>query len=157
MISSVRVVVDTNVFIDAIFENDQSCQSVLRYKHDGDIIFCMNEDMYKELYYIFSKSLDEVKLKKDLQRLLPKFGNTLYQVEWIPHKIKTDYCEDKSDNKFIDCCIEGNIKYLITSDMHLREVQKDLEDIKEKYNLDLNIMSAYQFSRELLQLKVNKR
>lgn len=156
MISSVKVVVDTNVFIDAIFGNDQSCQSILRYKHDGDIIFCMNEEMYNELYYIFSRELDEVKLKKDLQRLLPKFGNTLYQVKWIPHETHTNYCEDKSDNKFVDCCIDGNIKYLITSDMHLREVQKDIEDIKKKYNLDLNIMSAYQFSRELLKIKVNK-
>lgn len=157
MISSIEVVVDTNVFIDAIFQNDQSCQSLLRYKHDGDIIFCMNQEMYNELYLIFSRELDEVKLKRNLQKLLPKFGNTLYQVKWIEHSTHVNYCEDASDNKFIDCCIDGNIKYLITSDMHLREVQKDLEDIKEKYNLDLKIMSAYQFSRELLQLKVNKK
>lgn len=154
---SVRVVVDTNVFIDAIFHNDQSCQSILKYKHDGDITFGMNEKMYKELYLIFGEQLDDVKLSKDLKRLLPKFGNTLYRVEWIPHETHTNYCEDISDNKFVDCCIDGKINYLITSDMHIREVQKQLEEIKRKYNLDLNIMSAYQFSRELLNLKINNR
>ena len=157
MISSIKAVVDTNVFIDAIFNNDQSCQSILKHKHDGDIIFCMNKEMYDELYLIFSKHLDVVKLKKDLQRLLPKFGNTLYQVEWIPRDSHTEYCEDKSDNKFIDCCIDGKIKYLITSDMHIREVQKELDDIKRKYNLDLEIMSPFQFNRELLRIKFSKK
>ena len=150
-----RVVADTNVFIDAMFNDDKSCQSLLKYKHDGDIVFCMNEETYKELYLIFARMTEKVKLTRDLDRLFPKFGNTLYQVEWIDHNTKVDYCEDKSDNKFIECCIDGKIEYLITSDMHLREVQKDVEDIKNKYGLDLKIMSAYQFSRELLKIKIN--
>ena len=154
---SVKVVVDTNVFIDAIFQNDQSCQAILKYKHDGDITFNMNEEMYKELWLIFGRQLDEIKLTKDLERLIPRFGNTLYQVEWVSHSTHTNYCEDKSDNKFVDCCIDGKINYLITSDMHLREVQKHLDEIKEKYKLELKIMSAYQFSRELLKIKINKR
>lgn len=152
----VKVVADTNVFIDAMFNNDDSCQSILKYKHDGDIVFCMNKEMYDELCLIFGKMADETKLSKNLGKLLPKFGNTIYQVEWVPHSNHVDYCEDKSDNKFIDCCIDGKIEYLITSDMHLREVQKDIEDIKNKYGLDLKIVSAYQFSKELMRMKINK-
>lgn len=151
-----RVVADTNVFIDAMFNGDQSCQSLLKYKHDGDIVFCMNKETYTELSLIFSRMTEKVKMKKDLSRLFPKFANTLYQVEWVDHKTKVDYCEDKSDNKFIECCIDGKIEYLITSDMHLREVQKDIEDIKNRYGLNLKIMSAFQFSKELLKEKIKK-
>ena len=79
---------------------------------------------------------------------------TLWEIERIEHNIKTNYCvDDVEDNKFIDCCIDGKIKYLITNDMHIREVIKKSDEIKEKYNLDLNILSPYQFSLELLKLK----
>ena len=86
-------------------------------------------------------------------KLLPKFGNTLWEIQHIPHNTQTNYCsDDTEDNKFIDCCIDGKIQYLITSDMHIREIQKQLEDIRLKHGLDLKIMSPYQFTRELLRL-----
>lgn len=150
----IKVVVDTNVFIDAIFHNDQSCKSIFQYKQDKLIEFCMNEIMYKELILIFGRLLEANKLTKDMSRLVSFFGGTLWEIQRIEHKTKTQYCiDDEEDNKFIDCCIDGKIKYLITSDMHLREVTKNLEEIKDKYKIDLKIMSPYQFSRELLRLK----
>lgn len=150
----VRVVVDTNVFIDAIFHNDESCKSIFRYKNDKNIAFCMNEKMYKELILIFGRLLEANKLTKDMSRLVAYFGGTLWEIERIEHKVKTNYCiEDDEDNKFIDCCIDGKVEYLITNDMHIREVIKSLEEIKRKYNINLKIMSPYQFSRELLKLK----
>lgn len=150
----IRVVVDTNVFIDAIFHNDNSCQSIFRYKNEKLITFCMNEKMYKELILIFGRLLEENKLTKDMSRLVSYFGGTLWEIEKIEHATKTNYCkDDDEDNKFIDCCINGKINYLITSDMDVREVTKSLEEINKIYKLDLKIMSPYQFSRELLRLK----
>lgn len=150
----IRVVVDTNVFIDAIFHNDESCKSIFKYKNDKMITFCMNEKMYKELIFIFGKLLEANKLTKDMSRMVSYFGGTLWEIEKIEHKTETNYCiGDEEDNKFIDCCIDGRINYLITSDMHIREVTKSLEEIKQKHGLNLNIMSPYQFSRELLKLR----
>ena len=74
---TIRVVVDTNVIIDAIINNDESCMSILKHKHDGDIVFCMNQSTHNELIYTFGRILEEIKLEKQLGRLLPKFGNTL--------------------------------------------------------------------------------
>ena len=150
----IRVVVDTNVFIDAIFHNDNSCQSIFRYKNEKKIAFCMNEKMYKELILIFGRLLEKNKLTKDMSRLVSYFGGTLWEIERIEHKTQTSYCkEDREDNKFVDCCIDGRIIYLITNDMHIREVTKDLDDIKQIYGLNLKIMSPFQFSKELLKLQ----
>lgn len=114
----------------------------------------MNETMYKELILIFGRLLEKNKLTKDMSRLVSYFGGTLWEIERIEHNTKTNYCkEDAEDNKFVDCCIDGRITYLITSDMHIREVTKDLEEIQEKYGLKLKIMSPFQFSKELLKLK----
>lgn len=150
---TIRVVVDTNVIIDAIINSDESCMSILKHKHDGDIVFCMNQSMHNELIYTFGRILEKIKLERQLGKLLPKFGNTLWEIQHIPHNTQTNYCsDDTEDNKFIDCCIDGKIQYLITSDMHIREIQKQLEDIRLKHGLDLKIMSPHQFTRELLRL-----
>lgn len=149
----IRVVIDTNVFIDAIFHNDDSCKSIFKYKKDKFIAFCMNEKMYKELILIFGRLLEKNKLTKDMSKLVSYFGGTLWEIERIEHKTNTKYCEeDEEDNKFVDCCIDGKIQYLITNDMHIREVTKRIDEIKQKYGVDLKIMSPYQFSRELLRL-----
>lgn len=150
----IRVVVDTNVFIDAIFHNDESCKSIFEYKQNKQIQFCMNEKMYNELILIFGRLLERNKLLKDMTKMISRFGKVLWEIEKVEHKTKTHYCvDDEEDDKFVDCCIDGRIQYLITSDMHIREVTKSLEEIKEKYRLDLKIMSPFQFSKELLRLK----
>lgn len=149
----IRVVVDTNVIIDAIISGDESCISILKHKHDGDILFCMNKSMYNELIYVFARLLEKIKLEREIGRLFPKLGNTLWEIQHIERKTHSNYCiGDDDDNKFVDCCIDGKVQYLITNDMHIREVQKELEDIKSKYGLDLKVMSPYQFTRELLKL-----
>lgn len=150
----IRVVVDTNVFIDAIFHNDESCKSIFEYKQNKQIQFCMNEKMYNELILIFGRLLERNKLLKDMTKMISRFGKVLWEIEKVEHNTKTHYCvDDEEDDKFVDCCIDGRIQYLITSDMHIREVTKSLEEIKEKYRLDLKIMSPFQFSKELLRLK----
>ncbi len=65
----------------------------------------------------------------------------LWQVEEIDHIINTNYCkDDKSDNKFIDCCIDGNVKYLITQDTHINSVS---EQLQSEHNIE--ILSPFQF------------
>ena len=65
----------------------------------------------------------------------------LWQVREVDHIIHTDFCkEDKSDNKFIDCCIDDDVKYLITQDKHINSVAGD---IKKQY--DIEVLSPFQF------------
>ena len=81
---------------------------------------------------------------------------TGYNIEKIEHKTKTNYCEDKSDNMFIDCCIDGNVEYLVSEDIHVQRIKDFKEDIKEKYGLNIKILSPFQFKLEMLRLKFIK-
>ena len=56
----IRVVVDTNVLIDAIFHEDTDCADLFQYKHDGEIAFCMNRRTYQEAFRIFIRTLEEI-------------------------------------------------------------------------------------------------
>lgn len=143
-----RVVLDTNVFINGLFKNDDFCKALFRLKNLNKITFVMNKEMQDELLFTFYNILLEAFKRKrskngELQvlPLAATLSKCLWQVEEIDHIMYTNYCEeDKSDNKFIDCCIDGNVKYLITQDMHINSVSNRLE--KER---KIKILSPMQF------------
>lgn len=143
----IRVVVDTNVFINGIFKNEQFCKAIFQLKSSNKITFVMNKEMQNELLLTFSKLLIEAYKKTNLDELkiislMATLSKCLWQVEEIDHIINTAYCvDDKLDNKFIDCCIDGDVKYLITQDQHINSASSKLK--KDNYNI--SIYSPMQF------------
>lgn len=143
----IRVVVDTNVFINGIFKNDEFCKTIFKLKSLNKITFVMNKEMQSELLFTFAKILLAAYEKTNTDKfnlisLMAALSKCLWQVEEIDHIINTNYCvDDSSDNKFIDCCIDGNVKYLITQDKHINSVSSQLK----KDNYDIEILSPMQF------------
>lgn len=97
----------------------------------------------------------EIKIEsREIDNLFFKLTNALWEIIKVECKSRTNYCkEDPDDNKFIDCCIDGNIKYLVSSDRHLLDL-RDLPEIKKH---GIEIMTPKEFSRELLRLKFEKK
>lgn len=118
------IVVDTNVFINGLFKGDEFCKAIFKLKATNNVAFVMNKEMQEELLVTFANILLKAyEIKKDNKAqikiipLMASLSKCLWQVKEIDHIINTNYCiEDKSDNKFVDCCIDGNVKYLITQD-----------------------------------------
>ncbi len=143
-----RIVVDTNVFISGIFKGDNFCKAIFNLKNLNKLTFVMNKEMQSELIYTFYNILLEAFKKKGETnkefKVLPlaaSLSKCLWQIEEIDHIINTNYCiEDKSDNKFIDCCIDGNVKYLITQDKHINNIS---DEIKKSHNIE--VLSPFQF------------
>ncbi len=103
--------------------------------------------MQNELLVTFGNILLEAfnrlgdKNKFNIFPLMATLSKCLWQVEEIDHVINTNFCiEDKSDNKFVDCCIDGNVKYLITQDMHINSIR---EQLQKEYKIE--ILSPFQF------------
>lgn len=141
----INVVVDTNVFIKAIFHDDEWCKKIFQLKSNNKIKFFMNKDMHAELLITFFKIQnaiqDNCNSKADYSRFLVIFlSSAMWQIEEIEHNTNVNLCIDPDDNKFIDCCIDGNVKYLITCDNHLNSISSIL---KKKYNIE--VLSPYQF------------
>lgn len=142
------IVVDTNVFINGMFKNDESCRAIFKLKAMNKVTFVMNQKMQAELLVTFANILleayDKKKDKNGSMKVIPlmaSLSKCLWQVKEIDHIINTNYCEeDKSDNKFIDCCIDGDVKYLVTQDKHINSVSNKLK--KER---DIEVLSPFQF------------
>lgn len=152
----VKVVIDTNIFIGAFFHNNKNSQALLQYNNEGKVKFYFNKNTYNELYYIFGEMIQKVMPSSNIAKTFERFGKVIYSIEKIEHKTKTNYCEDKSDNMFIDCCIDGNVEYLVSEDIHVQRIKEFKEDIKEKYGINIKILSPFQFNLEMLRLKFMK-
>jgi len=143
----IKVVVDTNIFINGIFKEDEFAQALFQLKSSNKIYFVMNKEMQNELIITFSTILLEAYKRKNKKGeevgiipLSASLSKCLWQVREVDHIIHTNFCkEDKSDNKFIDCCIDDDVKYLITQDQHINGVA---EEIKKQYNIE--VLSPFQ-------------
>ncbi len=150
---SLKVVVDTNVFVKAIFHKNQDAKELFRLKSNNKIRFVMNKEMQNELLVTFFNLLLATAKEKDITNI-PKLGTllslSLWQVMEIDHNSKTTFCEDPDDNKFIDCAIDGNVKYIITYDAHLNSLSDFLEE-----NYNITVLNPYQFLIEYKKFNNN--
>lgn len=107
----------------------------------------MNKEMQNELIVTFFKLLLSTLSKKDVQQSITLgalLSSSLWQVREIDHLSHTNYSEDIDDNKFVDCAIDSDTKYIITYDEHLNSIA---DKLKEEY--DINVMSPFQFINDI--------
>lgn len=149
--TNIKVVVDTNVFVKAIFHRDENAKKLFKLKSDNKICFVMNKEMQNELLVTFFNLLFNMDKKSSPN--IPLLGTllslSLWQVCEIDHNSHTKFCEDPDDNKFIDCAIDGNVKYIITYDAHLNSLADYLEE-----NYNIKVLNPYQFLREYEKIKI---
>lgn len=149
-----NVVVDTNVYIDAIFNSDDYALKVLRKEYAGEIAFVMNQKMYIELLAAFmAHSIAVGQPKGVLYKYSNKLANAIWRVGKVEHITCCDICKDDvHDNKFIDCAIDAKAKYIITSNgAHLFNLE---DEILKQYKHEVKILSPFQFINELNMIRL---
>jgi predicted nucleic acid-binding protein len=57
----------------------------------------------------------------------------------------TRFCKDSKDDMFIQCAIDENIEYIISSDCHLLGLK---QEIRNKHGKAIKILSPYGFINE---------
>ena len=113
-----RIVLDTNVLLVSF-----SSKSAFRWVFDAflneEITLCVTTDILAEYEEIIGKHMG------------PKIANTVLQIienapniELITRFFKWNLItDDPDDNKFVDCAIAANAKYLVSNDKHFRALK----------------------------------
>lgn len=94
---SIKVVVDTNVFINGIFKGDEFSQVIFQLKNVNKIVFVMNKGMQDELLITFANILLTAFKRKGKKgeeiKLIPlsaSLSKCLWQVREVDHLIHTN-------------------------------------------------------------------
>ena len=114
-----RVVVDTNVYISAIFWGGKP-RHVIDLGRDGEIQIFTSEDIEQE---ILDKLMTKFGMNSDdACRVMADFSTftKLIRVSRRIHVVK----DDPDDDKFRECAVECNAEFIISGDKHLLNMRK---------------------------------
>lgn len=116
-----RVVIDTNVFVESI-SRTSPYHSLFRNLLSGNFFICISNSVlleYEEIIYSMHR-------KENADRLMDFLTVSPFVIPVSPSYRFNLIHADPDDNKFVDCTIAGNADFLITSDNHynvLREIE----------------------------------
>lgn len=131
-----EVIVDTNVFMDAIFDqlNNEDCWQILYMVRRGDIIPVVSEGLFKEYVFVPAKiCINSLKGKFEDRSLGPEdfdqASHDVYECCSTIMKIMTErakhikvtsrckICPDSEDDKIINLAIDSDCHNIITKNI----------------------------------------
>ena len=110
-----RVVLDTNVLISAIFFGGNPRQ-ILEKAIRGEIRLCISEPILEELKGVLQRSKFDYSPEM-IQVVLTEFTGIADFVN--PLKTIDVVLEDPEDNRILECAVEAKANYIVTGDFHL--------------------------------------
>lgn len=108
-----RIVLDTNCLIQSIPSRSpyrRVWDSIL----SGENILCLSNEIIEE----YTEILTKLASKKTAEVVMNTILNSPY-VDFITPYYRFNMIQaDPDDNKFVDCAIAGNARYIVTNDHH---------------------------------------
>ncbi|MCI0494648.1 putative toxin-antitoxin system toxin component, PIN family [candidate division KSB1 bacterium] len=119
----IKAVIDTNVFVAGLINETGAPAKIINFWEERSFDLLISEmilNEYKALFLTFTK-IPEIKSKEILE-IIEQLG--------IEIDVRENYfaCKDISDNKFLDCAINGEANYLVTK--NLKHFPKDFRGVK---------------------------
>lgn len=113
-----NVVLDTNIVLVSI-----SSKSKYRKIFDAflneDFNLCVTSDILYEYEEII-----KIHMGKDVSDTLLQIIENAANVIWVTRYFKWELItEDKDDNKFVDCAISSNAKFIVSNDKHFDSLE----------------------------------
>jgi uncharacterized protein len=114
-----KIVIDTNIYISAIFWGGKP-REVVDLGRSGDAVIFTSFEIEKE---IASKLKDKFKLsERETAQILADF-TTFTSLVNISCDISI-ITDDPEDNKFVECAVSSNSGFIVTGDKHLLRLKQ---------------------------------
>lgn len=108
-----RVVLDTNCLIMAISARNEYHQ-VWHAFLDGKYIMCVTNEIIEEYSEVISRNISPFLSELVISAIINRKNVLMKSPSYAFHLIEADV----DDNKFVDCAIISNAKYIVTNDHH---------------------------------------
>ncbi len=112
-----RVVIDTNVFISSLLSTEGNPRKVIDLWRFERITLCLSKEILAEYFAVLGRfGMADEPEGKELVQLFEKRYNQVFVAS--PAAI-TVIKEDPADNKFLECAVAADARYIISGDRHL--------------------------------------
>ena len=133
-----RVVLDTNVLISAMFWSGKPKQIVNMVRR-GEIIFLTSRILLDELKEILVRNDKPFRLSEGEAAYIIEEFEGLSEI--IQPRCNVTVCTHETDNRVLECALDGKAKWIITGDSHLLDLGS-YEGTKIITAADFMIMSS---------------
>ena len=128
----IRVVVDTNIFISSFFGGNP--RRIIDLWKSGQIILCLSRPIIDEYVEVLRRL--GLQNERELEELLSLFAHG-FHVLFTANTPNLNIVEkDPDDDKFIECAVALDSKFIISGDKALQEIN---------YYMGIKIQSPKQF------------
>jgi len=130
-----RVVIDTNVVVSALFFGGLP-DKLLGLALGGKIQAVASAEIISE----YLETYQELAQKTTRRAMGKVLSEVLEPMEIISPKSKIEICRDPDDNKFINCAVDGKCKYIVSGDKDLLTIKsyKGVKIISVREFIDKN-------------------
>lgn len=110
--------VDTNLFVAALFNKKSAAFKIFNKAMRGEIIFIFSKNTLKELNFILKNIKANPKFLKKIEKIIK--NSKIIESPQIIKEIK----EDPSDNKFLSVALSGKADFILSNDKHLLSLKE---------------------------------
>ena len=135
-----RVVIDTNIFISSFFGGNP--RKVIDLWKSGQITLCLSRPIVDEYVDVLRRM--GLQNERELEELLSLFAHGFHVLFTTKTPNLKVVKKDRDDNKFIECAVALNSKFIISGDKALQEI---------KNYMGIKIQSPKQFLDDYSKLK----
>lgn len=111
-----KIVIDTNVLIDAWEDNFSYTRKIIDAVISGDLRAYASNKIWREYQLILDRLVND----PNHYELADRFFSAVEMVQ-VGHEVDV-VKYDKEDNKFFSCAVAAEVDYIISNDMDLHEV-----------------------------------
>lgn len=114
-----RVVVDTNVMVSALLKSTGAPSRILDLWVQGVFDLIVSQQILDEYFEVLVRKGIEPNLVAVLSRRVNRYARIV-----VPKTALDVVKQNASDNRFLECAVEGNADYLVSGDRHLLELKR---------------------------------
>lgn len=114
------IVLDTNVLVISISARNVY-HKVWQAFLQGDYTLCVSNEILEEYVEVLTRNINVRVAEAVVYAILTRWNVRKLDPHYRFHLIKAD----EDDNKFVDCAIAGNARYIVTEDHHF-DVLKEI-------------------------------
>jgi len=130
-----KIVIDTNVFVSSFFGGVP--REIIDLWKNGKVVLCLSQKIIEEYLEVLNRlGLEDKHEMENLTKLFAEGYNSIFTSKTPRLKVVED---DPDDNKFIECAVALDSKFIISGDKYLKDIKKYVDIVilspKEFINL----------------------
>jgi putative PIN family toxin of toxin-antitoxin system len=120
-----NVVLDANIYVSALITAGGNPAQILTRWQEGEIDVVVSDEIIEEIRRVTSypKLWERYRsVRENRDELIERLREIAIVVE--PSRTLSAVLQDESDNRYVECAIEGRAEYIVTGDPHLLDIRE---------------------------------